>query len=749
MKHFLLNVLLVVSVVCTSTSVSFAQTEKPSSKYNYNDAFANNFYSKNGTETRSASGKPGYKYWQNRADYSLTASLNEVTNEIIGSELLTYTNNSPDKLDFLWMHLDQNLFKKDSRGNAIIPVKGSRNGAKGQDFDGGFKFKSIKIVSIVAGKTTEQEAKYSVIDTRLKLNLPSGLAANGATIKVKIEFAYVSPVYGSDRTGVLDTKNGKVFTIAQWYPRMCVYDDVRGWNTNPYLGAGEFYLEYGDFDIAITSPASHIVVCSGELQNPTEVYTAEQLKRWDEAKKSDKTVMIRSEAEVTSATSRPTGKSNLTWKFKIKNARDASWASSAAFILDAARINLPSGKKSLAISAYPTESNGNNGWERSTEYTKSSIENYSKRWFEYPYPAATNVAGNEGGMEYPGIVFCGYESRGESLWGVTDHEFGHIWFPMIVGSNERLFAWMDEGFNTFINGLSSYDFNNGEYKQPNSNMHQSAEMLTNPEMEPIFAAPDNLKEANLGILAYFKPGSGLDMLRNEILGAERFDLALKTYVDRWAYKHPMPDDFFRTIENVAGEDLGWFWRSWFVNNWRLDQSINSVKYIKNDAKNGAIVTIENLDKMPMPVTMQVKTKSGIISIKKLPVEIWERNKEWSFTLDTNEELESITLDPENVLPDYNSENNVWTLAKNGVVVSPSYKEYVGKFSSKQIPIKVEFTSEDDALTLNATGQQSIDLEDAGNGKFTFDQAGLVIQFGKDKKEFTLEVSGQKFTFTKD
>ncbi|MFT6749238.1 MAG: hypothetical protein ACJAQ1_001173, partial [Flavobacterium sp.] len=231
--------------------------------------------------------------------------------------------------------------------------------------------------------------------------------------------------------------------------------------------------------------------------------------------------------------------------------------------------------------------------------------------------------------------------------------------------------------------------------------------------------------------------------------AERFDLALKTYVDRWAYKHPMPDDFFRTIENVAGEDLGWFWRSWFVNNWRLDQSINSVKYIKNDAKNGAIVTIENLDKMPMPVTMQVKTKSGIISIKKLPVEIWERNKEWSFTLDTNEELESITLDPENVLPDYNSENNVWTLAKNGVVVSPSYKEYVGKFSSKQIPIKVEFTSEDDALTLNATGQQSIDLEDAGNGKFTFDQAGLVIQFGKDKKEFTLEVSGQKFTFTKD
>jgi hypothetical protein len=749
MKHYLLNAFLVVAAVCSSSSVSFAQTEKPSSNYNYNEAFANNFYTKNGTETRSASGKPGYKYWQNRADYSLTAALNEVTNEIIGTETLTYTNNSPDKLDFLWMHIDQNLFKKDSRGNAIIPVKGSRNGAKGQDFDGGFKFKSIKIVSTVAGKTSEQEVKYSVVDTRLKLSLPTALAANGAAVKVKIEFSYVSPVYGSDRTGVLDTKNGKVFTIAQWYPRMCVYDDVRGWNTNPYLGAGEFYLEYGDFDIAITSPANHIVVCSGELQNPTEVYTAEQLKRWDEAKKSDKTVMIRSEAEVTNAASRPTGKTNLTWKFKIKNARDASWASSAAFILDAARINLPSGKKSLAISAYPSESNGNNGWERSTEYTKTSIENYSKRWFEYPYPAATNVAGNEGGMEYPGIVFCGYESRGESLWGVTDHEFGHIWFPMIVGSNERLFAWMDEGFNTFINGLSSYDFNSGEYKQPKANLHQSAEMLTNPEMEPVFAAPDNLKEDNLGILAYYKPGSGLDMLRNEILGAERFDLAFRTYVDRWAYKHPMPDDFFRTMENVAGEDLGWFWRSWFVNNWRLDQSINTVKYIQNDAKNGAIVTISNLDKMPMPVTIEVKTKSGKKLTKKLPVEIWQRNKDWSFKLDTDEELESITLDPENVLPDYNEANNVWTMSKNGIVKAPSYKEYLGTFSSKQLPIKIEFTEEGEALILNATGKPTIGLEDVGNGKFTFDQAGLVVQFNKDKKEFTLEVSGQKFTFTKD
>ena len=731
--------------------ISYAQVEqaKPVNNYNYNEAFGNNFYTKNATDTRSASGKPGAKYWQNRADYSLSATLNDQTNEIIGSEILTYTNNSPDNLEFLWMHLDQNLFKKDSRGNAIIPIKGSRNGAKGQDFDGGFKIKSVKIVATSAGKTTESVANFTITDTRMQVSLPQELKANGSSIKLKIEYSYISPIYGSDRTGILDTKNGKIFTIAQWYPRMCVYDDVLGWNTNPYLGAGEFYLEYGDFDISITAPSNHIVVCSGELQNTAEVYTLEQQKRWATAKSSDKTVMIRSAEEVTNAASRPSGKSTLTWKFKLKNARDASWASSSAFIIDAAKINLPSGKKSLAISAYPVESNGGNAWERSTEYTKASIENYSKRWFEYPYPAATNVAGNEGGMEYPGIVFCGYESKAADLWGVTDHEFGHIWFPMIVGSNERLFAWMDEGFNTFINGLSSEDFNNGEYKQPIANMHQASETLTNPEMEPIMAAPDNLKEANLGILAYYKPGSGLDMLRNHVLGAERFDNALRTYVARWAYKHPTPDDFFRTIENVAGEDLSWFWRSWFVNNWKLDQGIVSVKYVKNNAKNGAQVTIENLEKMPMPVVVEVKTKSGAVSRKTLPVEIWKRNVSWTFKLDSTEELESITLDPDNVIPDSNDANNVWTDAKNGVLQSANMNAYLGDFSSKQIPIKINFTEEDGELIINATGQPSIGLTDKDNGKFTLDQAGLVLQFNGPKDAFTLEVGGQKFDFTKD
>ena len=722
---------------------------KSVSNYNYHDAFGPNFYTKNGTATRSASGQPGEKYWQNRADYQLTANLNDKTSEIIGSETLTYTNNSPDKLSFLWMNVDQNLFKTDSRGNAVIPVNGSRNGARGEKFDGGHKIKSIKIVSVIGGKSVEKEAKFEINDTRMKIVLPQDLNANGASLKVKIEFSYISPKYGSDRTGVLDTKNGKIFTIAQWYPRMCVYDDVRGWNTLPYQGAGEFYLEYGDFDVTITAPSNHVVVCSGELVNPKEVYSDAQQKLWAVASNSDKTVVIRSADDVANAVSKPLTKPTLNWHFKIKNSRDVSFASSAAFIIDAARINLPSGKKSLAISAYPLESDGTTAWGRSTEYTKTSIENYSKRWFEYPYPAATNVAGNEGGMEYPGIVFCGWESKGEELWGVTDHEFGHIWFPMIVGSNERLFAWMDEGFNTFINSLSSVDFNNGEYKSPTTDMHQMAEAFTKPSIEPIMTAPDGFKEANMGILGYYKPSSGLVMLREQILGKERFDTAFKTYVARWAFKHPTPDDFFRTIENVAGEDLNWFWRGWFINNWRFDQAITKVKYVKNNPKLGAVISIENLEKMVLPVVIDIKFKSGSVTRVKLPVEIWQKNTDWSFKNDSTEEIESITLDPDHVFPDVNSLNNVWNADKGELEKDVILENYFGNFSSAMIPIKISFSEEEGMLVANATGQPKLPLDVAGKDKFTFEQAGLTIQFNESRSEFNLIVNGQTFLFTKD
>ena len=719
------------------------------SKYDYHDAFAPFFYSKNGTSTRSASGQPGAEYWQNSADYKLTAKLDEKNNEIAGTGIITYTNNSPDKMAFVWMNLDQNLFKADSRGSAIVPLNGSRNGAQGQIFEGGHKIKSVKVITTLKGKATETEAKYLITDTRMQVFLPQGLNAKGGSVKIKIDFSFIAPFEGSDRMGVLETKNGKIFTIAQWYPRMCVYDDVRGWNTNPYLGASEFYLEYGDFDVSITAPSNHIVVASGELLNPAAVYSTVEQSRLAQAKQSDKTVFIRTAEEV-AISSKTAATTTKTWNYKIKNSRDFSWSSSASFILDAAKINLPSGKKSLAISVYPVESAGNDAWGRSTEYTKASIENYSKRWFEYPYPAATNVAGNEGGMEYPGIVFCSWESKGADLWGVTDHEFGHIWFPMIVGSNERLFAWMDEGFNTFINSLSSVDFNNGEYKEEKADMHQRAEVYTSPNLETIMSSPDNMKETNIGLLAYSKPSSGLVILREQVLGKERFDLALRTYIERWAYKHPQPDDFFRTIENVAGEDLSWFWRGWFQYNWRLDQGINSIKYVKNDPKLGVVISIENFEKMAMPVSLDVKTKSGKVSRVTLPVEVWQKNKAWSFKHNSTEEIESITLDPDHVLPDSNSANNTWTATKGLIEKDIILDGYLGVYSTKMAPLKITFTEKNGALNVLITNYPSFSVEPIGKNIFESKQAGLKFEFNDSLNGFEmLTPDGQKIPFTKD
>ena len=635
---------------------------KQISNYNYQETFAPFFYSKDGTNTRSASGQPGHEYWQNRADYKLTAKLNEKNSEITGTSRITYTNNSPDAMSFLWLTLDQNLFKEDSRGNAVIPISGSRNGAQGEIFDGGHKIKSVKMVTTINDISLEKEVKYIINDTRMQVFLPQELKPKGGVITIKIDFSFISPKEGSDRMGILDTKNGKIFSIAQWYPRMCVYDDIAGWNTNPYQGASEFYLEYGDFDVSLTVPSNHFVVCSGELINTSEVYTLDQQKRLAQAKQSDKTVIIRSKEEVLAAANAKT-ESYKTWHFKIKNSRDVAWASSAAFILDGARINLPSGKKSLALSAYPVESEGNGAWGRSTEFTKTVVENYSKRWYEYPYPEAVNAAGIVSGMEYPGIVFSSYKDNGKELWDTTDHEFGHIWFPMIVGSNERLFAWMDEGLNTFINSLSTDDFNNGEFKENVEDMHLFGLKYTNPDLETVMSSPDNMEEVNIGTLCYSKPGAGLTMLREQILGAERFDRAFRTYIERWAFKHPAPDDFFRTMENVAGEDLSWFWRAWFVHNWRLDQGINSVKYVDDKPKLGVFINIENFEKMVMPVILEIKTKSGKVSRLKLPVEIWQKNVDWTFKYNSTEEIESVVLDPDHVLPDCNESNNTWKSAK--------------------------------------------------------------------------------------
>ncbi|MES2650370.1 MAG: M1 family metallopeptidase [Bacteroidota bacterium] len=644
-------------VGCVWSLASFAQQTPATVTTNYNpaEAFGPLFYTQNGNEFRSANGAPGSKYWQNRVDYNITANLDDVKHTVSGTITITYKNNSPDKLPYVWLQLDQNTFKETSRGYAITPAR-SRYGAQGEKFDAGYKIQNLS----VSQKVGAVKFTSLVEDTRMQIRLAQPMAPNGDVITIKMDYSYIVPTQGSDRTSHLTTKNGEIYAIAQWFPRMSVYDDVLGWNTLPYWGGGEFYCEFGDINFAITAPASHIVVGSGELLNPQEVFTAEQLKRWNAAKLSDATVHIRSEAEVTDPKSRP-AKDKLTWRYKITNARDAAWASSKAFVLDAARINLPSGKKSLAVSAQPVESNGMDSYGRGVEYVKASIEHYSKMWFEYPYPMAVNVATSIGGMEYPGIVFCGWTAKKGDAWGVIDHEFGHTWFPMIVGSNERKFGWMDEGFNTFINDISSEEFNNGEYKPRPTPWHNVGRTLGNPALENMMLIPDGMTERNIGYNLYSKPGFALTLLRDQILGKDRFDYAFKEYIKNWAYKHPTPFDFFRSIENGAGEDLSWFWRSWFLNSWKNDQGLGEVKPVLVDGKiSGYTIQVKNLEKMPMPIILQIKTKSGKTSTVRVPVDVWMKNTSWLVRYPTTEEIVEVTIDPDKLLPDGNPDNNKWS-----------------------------------------------------------------------------------------
>ena len=636
-KHVFLGLALLLSTIALAQS-KYSAHELFHPLWNYGPV----------SSARSAAGVPGPGYWQNSADYKIAVSLDDVANKITGDVEITYKNNSPDKLPFLWLQLDQNSFNTQSRGGKTTPISGGRFGNLA--FDGGYKIESVTI----DGKP----ANFIVEDTRMQIRLASPLAEKIGTAKIKIAYSFTSPENASDRMGIQQTKNGAIYTVAQWFPRVCVYDDIEGWNVLPYLGAGEFYLEYGNFEYSINAPASHIVVGSGELLNPTEVYTADQVKKWAAAANSETTVVIRSAAEVTDPASRP-AKERLTWKFKCNNARDVAFASSKAFILDACRINLPSGKKSLAVSVYPVESDGKEAWGRSSEYVKASIEHYSNWLYEYTYPVATNVAGIVSGMEYPGIIFCGYRDKTASLWGVTDHEFGHNWFPMIVGSNERKFAWMDEGFNTFINFYSTDAFNKGEYKNRKFDMHAIAKSMFRETADPIMSIPDVIQVRNLGWEAYNKPGFGLRILREHILGADRFDYALKNYINKWAFKHPTPMDFFRAMEDGAGEDLGWFWKSWFYELWKLDQSVKEVDYVEQDPTKGAVITIENLDKMAMPAIVEVELTSGEKERFTFPVEIWQRGSSWTFRTSTKLPIKSVVIDPDHSFPDMDSKNNTW------------------------------------------------------------------------------------------
>ena len=637
--------------------ISFCQEN---SSYNSRKAFDPIFNSNPGTIYRSGSGKPGPNYWQNESDYKINASLDSTNSSLSASEIINYTNNSPDNLSFLWLQLDQNYLKKDSRSELTSsPGNGDR-------FYGGDNLTSVNIK--YHGKTSK--ADYIITDTRMQIRLPENLKAHGDKIEILVNYNFMIPPPNYGRCGYLKTNYGKIFELAQWFPRMAVYDDIQGWNNLPFLGEGEFYLDYGNYDVYLNVPGDEIIVASGKLQNPNDVLSKKEIKLLKQAENSDKTIIIRSEKDVIN--SRQSKKSRLTWHFKMENSRDFSWASSEAFIWDAARINLPDGKKSLAMSAYPIESEGQNAWSRSTEFLKNSVEIFSKHWFVYPYPGAVNVAGPVGGMEYPGIVFCHWKATGKSLWMVTNHEIGHTWFPMIVGSNEREFGWMDEGMNTFIDILSYSKFNNdefglkrdGEYAPKGGNpAREIVPFLTSKNSMPIMSYSDEIPGRFEHTIYYYKTSLGLVMLRDLVLGKVRFDYAFRNYIKDWAFKHPSPQDFFRDMNNGSGENLNWFWKEWFYNTYTLDQAVDSVKYINDDPSQGCLITIENKNQMVMPVEVEVKESNGRTGRIKLPVEVWEKGGLWTFKYNSTSKIDTVKIDPDEALPDINPDNNVWTGSK--------------------------------------------------------------------------------------
>jgi hypothetical protein len=604
---------------------------------------------------RTGAGTPGPDYWQQRFDYVIRASLDTATRRMTGNERIGYTNRSPDTLRYLWIQLDQNLFASGSRGSVIFD-QSSRFGTAGAQ--GGFTLTRVAEPSVPSSNSRPARAastlKYVVNGTLMKVDLRRPLPPGR---RQTLEIAWSFP-FGpnSNRMGLELIDGSYVYEVAQWYPRLAVYDDVRGWNTEQYLGQGEFYLEYGSFDVSLTVPANMLVAATGTLQNPNQVLTATQRARLARARAGDSTVVIRGKDEIADPASRPASRSGtLTWRFTADSVRDFAWAAARHFVWDAARAN---DGKTVAMSFYPPSADP--VWNQSTQYIRFAVENYSS-WYPYPYPVAINVNGIEGGMEYPMIVFCHNRTDAKALFSVTDHEIGHTWFPMIVGNNERLYAWMDEGFNTFMNHYNWEKKYPGQYNRRGDPGLYIPLALSGKE-EPIMTPADRIR-GDLSMTAYTKPGLGLILLRDHIIGRDRFDPAFREYARRWAYKHPTPADFFRSIEDGVGEDLSWFWRSWFYTTERLDQAVDSVTVSDSAGAVASQIYLRSAAAMPMPVELDLRMDDGTTQHLNLPVEVWQGGNQYSAIVPGPKKVVGVTLDPKSFYPDVRRDNNRWDAGK--------------------------------------------------------------------------------------
>jgi len=538
---------------------------------------------------RTAAGAPGPQYYQQKADYVMNLTLDDAKQTITGEETITYTNNSPDKLEYLWLQLDQNIRKPGSAGQltrtsnieSLSNPYSLERMFKVLEFEGGF---NLTKVTDGSGRPVD----YMVVGTMMRINLKTPLS-NGDKFTFNVNWWYNindrMEIGGRSGFEYFEEEDNYLYTIAQFFPRMCVYNDVEGWQNKQFLGNGEFTLPFGDYDVEITVPADHIVAATGQLTNASKILTTDQKSRWEKAKKSDEPVFIVTPDEAAKAEKeKATG--TRTWHFEAENVRDFAFASSRKFIWDAQAVEQET-KTVMAMSYYPKE--GNPLWEKySTRVTAQTLKTYSKHTFDYPYPVAISVHANYIGMEYPMICFNGgrpnadgtYSERTKyGMHSVIIHEVGHNYFPMIINSDERQWTWMDEGLNTFLQYLTEQEWQRN-YPSRRGPAHLIVDYMKGDKdnISPIMTNSESLMQ--FGNNAYGKPATALNILRETIIGRENFDYAFKTYAMRWMFKHPTPADFFRTMEDASGVDLDWFWRGWFFTNDHCDIALESVQWFQ-------------------------------------------------------------------------------------------------------------------------------------------------------------------------
>lgn len=662
--------------------------------------------------SRPATGEPGPDYWQQRADYKIKIKLDENSRSVSGTETIKYTNNSPLTLNYIWIQLDQNIFKQDSINNLTRPWWGENKSVDFSilrrqnfmdNFNGGFRDLSFKINNKVA--------QTFLVGTHIRLNLEKPLKPGGSTeINISWSYALVEENAVRARNGYESFADGNdIFLLAQWYPRVTVFSDYEGWHNKEFVGNGEFTLEFGNYEVEITVPSDHVVAATGVLINDNDVLNATQKKRILQAKKSEKPIFIITPEEALKNELEKNTQTK-TWIFKAENVRDFAWASSRKFIWDAAGFRQDSKDNPLvmAMSFYPNE--GEPLWSKySTEAVMHTMKVYSKYSFDYPYPTAQSINGPVGGMEYPMITFNGprteleedgtrtySRSEKEFLIGVVIHEVGHIYFPMTVNSDERQWTWMDEGLNTFIQYLAEQEWDIN-YRSDRGEPRWITDFMSSRNQVPIMTNSESLLQ--FGNNSYAKPATALVILRETILGRELFDQAFKEYANRWKFKRPTPYDFFRTMEESSGVDLDWFWRGWFYSTDHVDISLNNIHIATLDTLDPQVdLTKDRIDLQNEPIILHDQRNESA----EIETRVIERPK----LLDIYDQYDEFTpsdremRDYKEILDDLYDKNDSDPEWKKKALVEALEKEedyYIFEFSNEGgliMPIPLEITYED-------------------------------------------------------